>query len=82
MNIFGFGEENVRTFLKNNIIENIVSIYKINYDDVRKLDGWKEKSIQNLMEGIETSKQNENWRILKWQKSVYLEKALNKKKLG
>jgi DNA ligase (NAD+) len=64
MNIFGFGEENVRTFLKNNIIENIVSIYKINYDDVRKLDGWKEKSIQNLMEGIETSKQNENWRLL------------------
>jgi len=64
MNIFGFGEENVRTFLKNNIIGNIVSIYKINYDDVGKLDGWKEKSIQNLMEGIETSKQNENWRLL------------------
>lgn len=64
MNIVGFGEEHVRTFLKHHIIDNITSIYKINYDEVRQIEGWKEKSIQNLKEGIEASKQNENWRLL------------------
>ncbi|HMU98951.1 MAG TPA: NAD-dependent DNA ligase LigA [Chitinophagales bacterium] len=64
MNIFGFGEENVRTFLKENLISNIASIYKIDYEKVAQLEGWKVKSIQNLKEGIEQSKQNENWRLL------------------
>jgi DNA ligase (NAD+) len=64
MNIFGFGEENVRTFLREKIISNIASIYKIDYELVAKLEGWKAKSIQNLKEGIEQSKQNENWRLL------------------
>ncbi|MFN8284827.1 MAG: NAD-dependent DNA ligase LigA [Chitinophagales bacterium] len=64
MNIFGFGEENVRTFIKENIIQNIPSIYKIDYEKVAQLEGWKTKSIQNLIDGIETSKQNENWRLL------------------
>lgn len=64
MDIFGFGEENVRTFLKENLISNIASIYKIDYEKVAQLEGWKVKSIQNLREGIEQSKQNENWRLL------------------
>ena len=64
MNIFGFGEENVRTFINANIISDIASIYKINYDKVAQLEGWKAKSIQNLKDGIEQSKQNESWRLL------------------
>ena len=55
MNIFGFGEENVT---------DIPSIYKIDYDKVATIEGWKTKSIQNLKDGIEQSKQNENWRLL------------------
>jgi DNA ligase (NAD+) len=64
MDIFGFGEENVRTFLRENIITNFTSIYEIDYDKVRTLEGWKEKSIQNLKDGIETSKQNELYRLI------------------
>lgn len=64
MNIFGFGEENVRTFINQNIIQNIPSIYKIDYEKVALIEGWKTKSIQNLKDGIEQSKQNENWRLL------------------
>jgi DNA ligase (NAD+) len=64
MNIFGFGEENIRTFLKQNIIHDITSIYKIDYNKVAAIEGWKTKSIQNLSAGIEQSKQNENWRLL------------------
>ena len=64
MDIFGFGEENVRTFIRENIIRDITSIYEIDYDKVRQLEGWKEKSIQNLKEGIEASKQNELYRLI------------------
>ena len=64
MDIFGFGEENVRTFIRENIIKDITSIYQIDYDKVRQLEGWKEKSIQNLKDGIEASKQNELYRLI------------------
>lgn len=64
MDIFGFGEENVRTFIKENIIHNLTSIYQIDYEKVRQIEGWKEKSIQNLKEGIETSKQNALYRLI------------------
>ena len=37
---------------------------EIDYDKVRQLEGWKEKSIQNLKEGIEASKQNELYRLI------------------
>ena len=64
MDIFGFGEENVRTFLRENIITNFTSIYQIDYEKVRTIEGWKEKSIQNLKDGIEASKQNELYRLI------------------
>ncbi len=64
MNIFGFGEENVRTFVNQNMITDIPSIYKIDYEKVATIEGWKTKSIQNLKDGIEQSKQNDNWRLL------------------
>jgi len=64
MDIFGFGEENVRTFLRENIITNFTSIYEMDYDKVRTMEGWKEKSIQNLKDGIEASKQNELYRLI------------------
>lgn len=47
MDIFGFGEENVRTFIRENIIKDITSIYQIDYEEVRQhLEGWKEKSLK------------------------------------
>ena len=64
MDIFGFGEENVRTFLRENIIQDMTSIYKIDYEKARQLEGWKDKSIQNLKDGIEASKKNELYRLI------------------
>lgn len=64
MDIYGFGEENVRTFLREAIINDIASIYKIDYESVRQLEGWKDKSVQNLVSGIEASKNNELYRLI------------------
>lgn len=64
MDISGLGEENIRTFIRNGIINTITSIYQIDYEKVQQLEGWKEKSIQNLKDGIALSKNNELYRLI------------------
>jgi DNA ligase (NAD+) len=64
MEIAGLGEEIIRTFLREHIISDIASIYRIDYNKVRMLEGWKDKSVQNLKSGIEASKQNELYRLI------------------
>lgn len=64
MNIDGMGEEIIRKFLQENIISDIISIYNIDFNKVASLEGWKEKSVNNLQLSIEQSKQNEMWRLI------------------
>jgi DNA ligase (NAD+) len=64
MDISGLGEEIIRTFLAEKIIRDIPSIYEIDYERVRQLEGWKDKSVQNLRDGVEGSKNKELWRLI------------------
>ena len=64
MDIKGFGREIIINFLNEKIISDIVSIYQIDYSKVAQLEGWKEKSLQNLKEGIEQSKKQPLYRLL------------------
>lgn len=64
MNIDGLGKDIIKRFLQEGIIERTEDIYKIDYDRVMELDGWKERSILKLREGINSSKQQALWRLL------------------
>lgn len=64
MEISGLGEEIIRTFLREGIINGIPSIFRIDYKKVRELEGWKDRSVQNLKDSIEASKQNELHRLI------------------
>lgn len=64
MNINGLGKDIIKRFIDEGIIKDIPSIYQLNYDEILKLDGWKEKSIENLRQGIEESKSNDMYRLL------------------
>lgn len=64
MDIDGFGRETVIEFFRLHLIKTIPDIYQLDYDAIRKLEGWKEKSIQNLQTGIEASKQQPLWRLI------------------
>lgn len=64
MDIQGLGEEIIRTFLRMGIISTISDIYQLDYGRIRALEGWKDKSVNNLRESIEQSKQNELWRLI------------------
>jgi DNA ligase (NAD+) len=64
MNINGLGKDIIKRFIEEGLITDISSIYQLNYDEILRLDGWKEKSVDNLKEGIEASKSNELYRLL------------------
>ncbi len=66
MDISGLGTDIVRRFMQENIIANIVDIYRLNekQEQILDLEGWKEKSLNNLLASIQQSKKNPLWRLL------------------
>ena len=66
MDIEGMGEKVVEQFFNQGFIKSIADIYELRQyrDDIISLDGWKDKSIDNLLEAIEKSKQNSLEKVL------------------
>jgi DNA ligase (NAD+) len=56
MDIKTFGEASVRRFFDLGLIKNIPSVYCIDFQKVASLEGFKQKSIDNLSSAIESSK--------------------------
>ena len=65
MNIDGLGEKIIEQLISKNIIRDILDLYKMTYQDLEKLEGFKEKSINNLLNNIEQTKGTECWRLLR-----------------
>ncbi len=55
-NIEGLGESTVTALFNSGFIKNISDIYKLTKENILNLEGFKEKSTQNLLDGIEKSK--------------------------
>jgi DNA ligase (NAD+) len=66
MDIDGLGRDIVIRFMKEGLIKQISDIYLLpnKKETILALDGWKEKSYTNLVDGIEASKNKALWRIL------------------
>ena len=64
MNIDGLGEAILETFVDNGLIKNTIDIYNIKKEDILKLDGFKDKSADNLLKSIENSKKNDLSKLL------------------
>ena len=56
MDIKTFGEANVRRFFSEGLIKDIPSIYSIDFEKLTSMEGFKQKSIENLKNAIEASK--------------------------
>ena len=56
MDIDGLGSETVEQLYKEELIHNITDLYKLNFDDIIKLERMGEKSANNLLEGVKNSK--------------------------
>lgn len=66
MNIDGLGEKIIEDFYNMHLINNIVDIYylKNHRNDLIELEGYGDKSVDNLIEAIEISKNNSLERLL------------------
>lgn len=64
MDIEGLGKDIVKRFMDEGMIEGVADIYRMDYDRVLKLDGWKERSVEKLRTGIEKSKGQPIWRLM------------------
>ena len=66
MDIDGMGEKIVEEFFNEGFISDIASIYEIaKYrEQIISIDGWKDKSVDNLINAIEKSKDNSLERLL------------------
>ena len=66
MDIEGMGEKVVEQFFNQGFIKDVAQIYDLSQyrDEIIALDGWKDKSIDNLLEAIENSKQNSLEKVL------------------
>ena len=64
MDIDHLGESTIDKLLDEGLIDNIADLYLINKDDMLKLEGFKDKSAQNLLDSIEKSKQQDLSRLI------------------
>lgn len=64
MDIRSLGQANIERFYEAGIIENIPGIYKIEFGQLEKMEGFGKKSISNLKEAIGQSKQQPLYRLI------------------
>lgn len=57
MNIDSIGKETVALFYEKELVRNVADLYHLSYDDIFALEGFKEQATQNILQGIEASKQ-------------------------
>lgn len=57
MNIESLGEKTIELFYNEGLVKSVADFYALKYEDIVKLEGFKDKSTQNILDGIEASKQ-------------------------
>jgi DNA ligase (NAD+) len=64
MDVEGLGYMTVMALLKKGLIQDPADIYSLTFEDLEQLEGFAEKSIENLLRAIESSKDRPLWRLL------------------
>ena len=64
MNIDGLGPETIELFFKEGLVQSIPDLYELRMDDLLPLERMAEKSAENLLKGLEASKQIPFERVL------------------
>ncbi|MED2974670.1 NAD-dependent DNA ligase LigA [Fictibacillus sp. B-59209] len=64
MNIDGLGEKVIAQLFRENLIQDVADLYKLKKEELLKLERMGEKSVDNLLDAIEKSKENSLERLL------------------
>ncbi|NBA75777.1 NAD-dependent DNA ligase LigA [Emticicia sp. ODNR4P] len=57
MNIENIGAETIDTFYTKGLLKSPADLYDLKYEDIQGMEGFKDKSIKNILSGIEKSKE-------------------------
>jgi DNA ligase (NAD+) len=64
LDIKNFGEQQVRKFYNDGLLKDIPGIYKLDFSRIAGMDGFGRKSIDNLKDAVEVSKQQPLYRLI------------------
>ncbi len=64
MNIEGLGDKIVELLYNEGLLKSVEDLYFLKAEDLLKLEGFKEKKVQNLLNSIENSKRKELYRFI------------------
>ena len=64
MNIDGLGPKRLNCFLRKRLVQSIPDLYELRMEDLLPLERMAEKSAENLLKGLEASKQIPFERVL------------------
>ncbi len=64
LNIDGLGDKIVEQLYENGLVKELEDVYHLKMEDLLKLEGFKQKKAQNLLNAIERSKGAECWRFI------------------
>jgi len=64
MDIEGLGIKVAEQLVSEGLIKDLADIYYLRAEDLLKLEGWKEKRVNNLLRAIEDSKTRPLWRLI------------------
>ena len=64
MDIRSFGDANVRKFYELGFLKDVPGVYTLPFDEIKKMDGFGERSINNLQEAISKSKTQPLHRVI------------------
>lgn len=57
MNIDGLGAETIDLFVNEGLIKNYADLYNLQFDQIKSLERFQEKSAQNIIDGLEASRE-------------------------
>ncbi|MEM8969435.1 MAG: NAD-dependent DNA ligase LigA, partial [Bacteroidota bacterium] len=57
MNIDSMGKETVALFYEQGLVKTVADLYQLSFDDIFALEGFKEQATQNILDGIDASRQ-------------------------
>jgi DNA ligase (NAD+) len=64
MDIRGLGEERIALFLERKLVQDVADLYRLTEPDLRALEGFKDRTVQNLLSAIDESRQRGLARVL------------------
>jgi DNA ligase (NAD+) len=64
MDIDGFGSRQAESFVEKGLLKDVADFYYLKRENILELEGFAEKSTQNLLAAIEASKDRPLWRLI------------------